>query len=353
MRSIKIFLRTVSCYLLAVVVVGGVGGILYLTGLINILRFIAILYIAGALIIPLLFVGFGMYQMLFSKKDTRKDGAVKLLPALICLGLFVYISLIEPGNLRVEHIEIAHPFVSEEMRIIHISDIQSKNVGRYERKVFEILKELPADIILHTGDLVQPFYYSGYDVSRYEPELRKLAQLFQQLQPQYGTYNVIGDTELPQKIPQFDELSGVTTLQDEAVVISTPKGVLNIFGLGLESSRRGRKEFIDAWMAQGNRQQVRILMGHAPDYIQMALDTEVDLCLAGHTHGGQIQLPFVGPLLASSSIPKSWARGFTQIRSVAFNVSAGIGVSHAWGLPPMRFRCPPTITVIHIFPEKH
>jgi predicted MPP superfamily phosphohydrolase len=231
---------------------------------------------------------------------------MKFLLSMLCLGLFVYISLVEPTNLQVEHVTMSHPYVSEQITLIHISDIQSKNVGHYAQSVFEALKDISADLILHTGDLVQPFYYSGYDVLRYEPELHKLAQLFRQLHPQYGIYNVIGDTELPEKIPVFDELSGVTTLQDEHVIILTPKGDLNILGLTLEHSRQqGERNMINEWIEQGEHRQVRIIMGHTPDYIQMVLDTEVNLCLAGHTHGGQIQIPVIGPLLASSSIPKS------------------------------------------------
>ena len=348
MHFIKTFNHTLSSYLLLVLAIAVGGGILYFLQAITILRLIAILYLSAVLVVPLIFTAIGAYQIFTPQKRARMAGFMKLFLSTCCLGMFVYISIIEPGNLQIEHVSMSHPYVREEMTLVHISDVQSKNVGDYERKVFEMLKEIPADIILHTGDLVQPFYYSGYNVSRYTPELRKLAQLFQQLQPKYGVYNVIGDTELPRKIPQFDELSGVTTLQDESVIISTPKGVLNIFGLNLESSRQGKEEIIDTWMKQSSQEQVRILMGHAPDYIEKALDTDVDLCLAGHTHGGQIQLPFIGPLLASSSIPKSWARGFKRIGATSFNVSAGIGVSHAWGLPPMRFRCPPTITVIHL-----
>ncbi|MCP4403534.1 MAG: hypothetical protein GY801_40290 [bacterium] len=352
MLFVQHLIRTLCYYVLSIIAIGGLCGIVYFADVITILRLIAILYIAGALALPLLFASIGAYQLLVAGHHTWRSGATKLLLAIVCLGMFVYVSIIEPTNIQIEQYTILHPNVTETITLIHISDIQSNAVGTYEKKIFALLQDIPADIILHTGDLVQPFYYFGYDVSRYEPELSKLSQLFRQLQPRYGIYNVVGDTELPHKISVFDEWSGVTTLQDESVMISTPGGTLNILGLTLEHSRHGEKNIIKTWINQGEDHHVRILMGHAPDYMQMVRDSGIDLCLAGHTHGGQIHLPFIGPLLASSNIPKSWVRGFKRVHSTYMNVSAGIGVSHAWGLPPMRFRCPPAITVIQIQPER-
>ncbi len=345
----KQLIRAFGHYILFMAAIGATLLSLYLAKKIMILRAIAIFYFSGTLVIPLLLGSLGIYQ--FTARHNRRSGIAKIFLSFLCLGMFVYITLIEPINIQIERRTFFHPYVTETITLIHISDIQSNDVGCYEKKIFEILKSIPGDIILHTGDLVQPFYFTGYDVSRYEPELVKLAKLFRELQPRYGIYNVVGDTEIISKVSLFDNLSGVKTLQDMSVKVTTPGGVLNILGLKVKHSRYVENKIISSWLNQADANQVKILIGHAPDYIAMVADLGIDLCLAGHTHGGQIFLPGLGPLFASTTLPKRWARGFHCIGSTYFNVSAGIGVSHAWGLPPMRFLCPPAITIIDIQPQ--
>ena len=77
----------------------------------------------------------------------------------------------------------------------------------------------------------------------------------------------------------------------------------------------------------------------------------IDLCLAGHTHGGQVWVPGYGPLVTDSAVPREWARGFRQIGLPFLNVSAGAGSNRFGGLPPMRFNCPTELTLIELVPS--
>ena len=73
----------------------------------------------------------------------------------------------------------------------------------------------------------------------------------------------------------------------------------------------------------------------------------VDLHLAGHTHGGQIALPFFGPPVTLSSLPRRFARGLHRFGDHWLHVTPGIGMegSHA---PRIRFLCPPSIDLIEL-----
>ena len=82
---------------------------------------------------------------------------------------------------------------------------------------------------------------------------------------------------------------------------------------------------------------------HAPD--------GVDLCLAGHTHGGQVRIPGYGPIVTLSGLPRHMARGLNDWGKTRIHVSAGIGSEHIAGLPPIRIFCPPEMTLIVIVPE--
>lgn len=276
--------------------------------------------------------------------DTREVG-VKIGFSLVLLSVFVYATFIEPNNLRIEEIEILSEKVADEVKILHISDIQSISVGRYEQKVFRLIQQLNPDIILFTGDLVQIYH----DHQKRERELQNLATLFRQLSPQYGIYNVIGDTDWwlqdLQKKQWFDDLSSVKTLVDDSISVHDRVGQFRILGLSLGKSRRGDKTFIENWKNRTSTEEFTIIMGHAPDYIVNITDLDIDLCLAGHTHGGQIQIPFFGAIVTLSDVPREWAMGYRTVRNIRMNVSAGIGAEHAGGLPAIRFNCPPTMTL--------
>ena len=147
---------------------------------------------------------------------------------------------------------------------------------------------------------------------------------------------------------QFDHLAGITTLNDTHQVIIGEGVTFNILGLSLASSQGGSRALIERWTQTSAAQDFSILLGHTPNYLVNILDLNIDLCLAGHTHGGQIRLPFVGPLITLSAVPREWAMGYRKLQNLHVNVSAGIGAEHASQLPSIRFNCQPTMTLFTV-----
>ena len=77
-----------------------------------------------------------------------------------------------------------------------------------------------------------------------------------------------------------------------------------------------------------------------------------DLLVAGHTHGGQVRLPWIGPMITHSRIPHAWAAGLTELPGGGkLLVSRGIGMERGFA-PPMRFLCRPELMVIDLVPER-
>ena len=93
-----------------------------------------------------------------------------------------------------------------------------------------------------------------------------------------------------------------------------------------------------------------LVLGHTPNFALGAVTA--DLMVAGHTHGGQVQLPFIGPMITHSVIPHTWAAGLTDLPAGGkLLVSRGIGMERGHA-PPMRFLCRPELVVIDLVPEK-
>jgi len=90
----------------------------------------------------------------------------------------------------------------------------------------------------------------------------------------------------------------------------------------------------------------RIVLAHNPDTADSAFTGRVDLVLSGHTHGGQIDIPFVGPPVLPVRNP-SYSSGLrTSPRGTGVFISRGIG----WSIYPVRFNCPPEIAVLELVP---
>lgn len=92
-----------------------------------------------------------------------------------------------------------------------------------------------------------------------------------------------------------------------------------------------------------------IVLGHSPDFALGRV--EADLLVAGHTHGGQVRLPGLGPLLTMSRVPRSWAAGVTSLQDGrTLVVSRGIGMERG-AAPRLRFLCRPELVVIDVVPR--
>lgn len=306
----------------------------------NTLAMPLVLLLTGALL-------FRLTRSAESAKKLRRVATFWTITGLMLFGLRVYATHIEPHRLQIREVTIASAKVREPLTVLHITDIQSAGIGAYEARVFEKIRALDPDIILHTGDLLQPI-----SPRTHKTELPKVAALFESLPSACKMYMVQGDTCGPMFNAQPEDTGGIAYLHDTDTVITRPNDRIRIYGLTLGASTLGTqaRDEVDRWL-QADPDAFNIVMGHRPDYILKMNDLPIDLCLAGHTHGGQIRIPFFGPPIIFSHIPRDWARGFRETGSTRLNVSAGIGAEHAHRLPSIRINCPPEMTLIHVVPE--
>lgn len=303
---------------------------------------------------PVLLLILGLiYSVLsFYLKHFRKFGIfLAIFSSLMSFGLLalnVYITKIEPEKLLIRKVELRSNKITEPITIVHFSDIQSAKIGDYEKRIFKTIQKIEADLILYTGDFLQlPKQLTFKD------EWGELHRLFNTLNPRFGIYAVYGDTELALYSVPKNEILPVKILSSKSESFSFEGGNVSIYGLSLYNSKnplwaiRG----IETWLNNHDDSYFKIILGHSPDYALALKDTKVDLCLAGHTHGGQVRIPFIGPLTIDSHVPKKWSQGFHKIGIPHLNVSAGAGSNRYNGLPAIRFNCPTEISVIKISPE--
>lgn len=301
-------------------------------------------------LMPALLIGcacIGLILKLFGRVRTGLASLLFLFLAFDLWALRIYMTKIEPFRLKVREVQILTPKLTEPVRILHLSDIQAGSITEYEVKLFERIRALEPDIIINTGDYLQvvpPATFAG--------EFPKLMELVQRLEPRYGNFGVFGDTDLNLYRVSLDRLKPIEILSSRSRTIETSGGLISIHGLSLYESKHGNWALrgIDRWSQETDPAAFKILMGHAPDFAMEVANHPIDLCLAGHTHGGQVRLPFWGALVIDSKVPKEWSRGMTRIGQPLLNVSAGAGSNRYGGLPRLRFNCPTEVTLIELLP---
>lgn len=271
--------------------------------------------------------------------------------AIIFLAVLLiasYAFLIEPYRIKISRLDVEIPELPESLRgltICHFSDLHITKYGYIERSLNQILRSLHVDLGVITGDLADGYGHPDAVIET----LRGFA-------PRLGVYAVSGNGDWGLRIPYarfMNDLqeSGLIFLSNEH---STPLGVdgyLHI--IGVDDPFSGRDD-IDRALAGIGEGGVRIMLAHSPDIFQK-LDDRVDLVLAGHTHGGQIRLPFVGALwlhcryrlgisdgyVSPDELSRRTGRRISRMRGY---VSRGIGNSG----PHARFLCQPEITIINL-----
>jgi predicted MPP superfamily phosphohydrolase len=139
------------------------------------------------------------------------------------------------------------------------------------------------------------------------------------------------------------EQNGIPVIEESAVRIETPAGPLWVAGI---SDLWTGVHDVQAALAAVKDDAPVILLTHNPDVFP-DVPRRVALTLAGHTHGGQVRLPFIGRPIVPSQFGQRYAAGHVIEDGRHLFVATGTGTS----ILPVRFRVPPDITVLTIVPQ--
>jgi hypothetical protein len=224
------------------------------------------------------------------------------------------------------------PAQADGLSIAHISDLHLRRWDRSARALQELLLGLQYDLLAITGDF-------GHEPNRWEQTADLVRRLLAPVYPPCGTYAVLGNHDHPMLAEQVD--LNLTFLRDANITLRRNEVPITIAGVEQTDYNRGTLEKTLA--ARFGKNPV-ILLAHYPSTVYEIEDSqEVGLQLSGHTHGGQIRLPFLGCLWTNDGIPTRYSRGLHRVNGVPLHVSPGIGVS---GPIPLRFQCPPELSLL-------
>lgn len=309
---------------------------------INLWQLMAIVFHAVCFTFPIILTALYASLMLARKRSGERQHAATFLSGTLMLaiplGLMaigIYAARIEPNQIEVTHVDIRSSKVTGPIRIVHLTDLHMEKFGRREKKALRLVREAKPDLIVLTGD------YTNFS-ERY----RDVQRFMRGLHAPYGVYAVDGNWNPMPVSAEFYEGTDVRVLDDRSTVVRTPMGRLSLAGIFWYSFRD-----MDVPLAHVNtRNSYVILLSHMPD-VALHVPPSVDLILAGHTHGGQVRLPILGPVATCSGVGRSRSAGLSKLPNGGYlYVNRGLGMEGG-GAPRIRFHCRPEVAVITIRPK--
>jgi len=275
--------------------------------------------------------------VLIACRQNHKSLAVMSVVFTICIVMIgLYAFLIEPHWLEISRVTIQSSKLDRPVRVAVIADLQTDHPGEYEQYVFELVRAEDPDLILLAGD-----YLHISDESDYLAAKATLQVILSsaELEAPLGVYAVRGNTDWGD---WADIFAGIPVIPFDTTS-SYDLGPQVLTGLSLTDSG-------DPNLCVSGREKFHIVLGHKPDF--SLGQVEADLLIAGHTHGGQVRLPFIGPVVMVSRVPRAWAAGITQLApGQHLIVSRGIGMERR-NAPRLRFLCRPELLIIDLVPSE-
>jgi predicted MPP superfamily phosphohydrolase len=282
------------------------------------------------------------------KRLSRKQ-IVRICFVLVAISLVIWTvwgnTAVEINKITVSDTTLPQAFSG--YKIAHISDLHNAQMGKGNQKLLDMLRESKPDMIAITGDLIDSRNTNTDIALDFIKEAMKIAPCY------YATGNHEARIAEYPNFRAAMEAAGVIVLEDEKTTISIDGETITVIGVNDPIFIPGYQSDKAQMLMSGVLESLRapqedgftILLSHRPKLFDVYVQSDLDLVLSGHAHGGQFRLPFVGGVYVPSQgwFPKYDAGLFTE-NNTNMIVSRGIGNSAF----PFRINNRPEVIVIEL-----
>ena len=276
----------------------------------------------------------------FSRRDFLKVGGIA------AVGLPLYAGEISRHEISVQRINITLPHLPDAFRGFTIAQISDFHYAEYTeaffiRHVVDRVNKLKPDTVALTGDFITNGFWSAQDTVRFAGEC---AEILSHLQCPVR-YAVLGNHDCAEKLYKnavTDALDsqGIPVLNNRSVPLE--RGAARVWLAGTGDAICGDFGIDQALPPPPVRDgEPLILLAHEPDVLPLVAAHNVDLMLSGHTHGGQVRIPFL-PAMFLPGLGQHYIEGHYRLGPTQLYVNRGVGTVNL----PFRFNCPPEITLV-------
>jgi len=267
---------------------------------------------------------------------------------LLAIGGIGYAFLVEPNRLKVETVRLKLPRLPRAfsgLRIAQVSDIHMggwMNRERFQRVADLVLAQEP-ELLLITGDFL---IGHGFTVGK-QQALDDLCEVLSPLAKSIPSFAVLGNHDYwtnPDAVREMLQACNITDLTN--AVFTLTRGDDKLYLCGIDDVWEGDVR-LDVVLDQFPDHNAAILLAHEPDFADTSAATDkFDLQISGHSHGGQVVIPFFGPPVLPH-LGRTYPSGLYQVGNMFQYTNRGVGT----GMLAVRFNCPAEITILHLESE--
>lgn len=212
------------------------------------------------------------------------------------------------------------------LKIVHFSDLHYGNIIK-ENRLQEVVKEINIinpDIVVFTGDLFE----KGTKID--DNTAKKVTKQLKEINAKYGKYAVFGNHDYDEGINKIESIyqnSNFTILNNTYDLITNQNNDKIYLG-GIDDTLLGKPNTTETLeYLKENTNTYSIILVHEPDYTTNILKYQkVNLILAGHSHNGQVRLPFIGAIYTPKGA-KKYYKNYYNLNNTELYISSGIGNS--------------------------
>ncbi len=239
-------------------------------------------------------------------------------------------------DLQLRTIDFSFPHLPpafSDFTILHLSDLHLDCLAGLSERLREVISQVSVDLCVLTGD------YRFEVEGTAEAANRELVKVLPCVRSRLGMAGILGNHDFLESASSLEQM-GVRMLLNSSIEVR--QGVESVWLVGLDDPHYYGCDDLPTALKGVPGDAFKILLVHSPEMLREASTAGFDLYLCGHTHAGQICLPWFGPIIRNAACSRRFLRGKWRFEDVQGYTSAGIGAS----LLPVRFQCPPEVTVI-------
>ncbi len=225
------------------------------------------------------------------------------------------------------------PPAFDQYTILFVSDLHLDGLDGLTDNLRSLVREIPVDLCIIGGDLRMEKH------GPFEETLQHLYNLIPDIRARDGIFGVLGNHDCPEIVEPLEKV-GLKFLVNDAAAIERNSD--RIWIVGVDDPHYFRCHDLDQAFEDVPPDAFSILVAHSNEIYREALEYHPRLYLCGHTHAGQIEIPFIGPVITHSKAPRRLCRGVWRHGEMLGYTTCGVGVSGV----PVRFASSGEIAVI-------
>lgn len=254
--------------------------------------------------------------------------------------LFLYSYYIEPYNLIVKEYKIENqnlPDSFDGLKIVHFSDIHYGNTvdNKYLNKIIKLINKQKPDLVIFTGDFID----KNKNLS--EKEINDINNILNNIESTLGNFAITGNHDIKHLNNLKKIYDGNFTLLNniEKEIYYNNSTPISIIGIDNNTNNLSNLNIFN-----NENNNFKIVIVHEPDTFDEIKNNNFDIFLSGHSHNGQVKIPFIGPIYTPTGAKKYYDE-YYKFNNKELFISNGIGTSNI----NIRFMSSPSINLYRLY----